>query len=65
MIWNYLDGNDDLKVKIKISDSILTSAIQGQVKDATDKLTLINWVIQNQFINILNILIQSQPRKYK
>jgi hypothetical protein len=53
MIWNYLDGNDDLKVKIKISDSILTSAIQGQVKDATDKLTLINWVIQNQFINFV------------
>jgi hypothetical protein len=53
MIWNYLDGNDELNVKIKISDSILQSAVRGQVKDATDKITIINWIISNQLTNFV------------
>lgn len=53
MIWNFLDGNDELINKIKIQDNNLTSCIQGRVKDGTDKLSVIKWVIDNQLTNFV------------
>lgn len=53
MIWNYLDGTDELKAKVKISDNALQSAVQGRVKSDTERLTLINWVVQNQLTNFV------------
>ena len=53
MIWNFLDGNDELINKIKIQDNNLTLCIQGRVKDGTDKLSVIKWVIDNQLTNFV------------
>lgn len=53
MIWNYLDGSDELNNKVKIQDNILTSCVQGKLKDGTDKLSVIKWVIDNQLTNFV------------
>ena len=53
IIWNSLDGTDELKAKVKISDNTLQSAVQGRVKSDTERLTLINWVVQNQLTNFV------------
>lgn len=46
-----------MRVKVKIQDSILTSAVQGRVRNPTDRLTLVNWVVQNQLVNIVEGLL--------
>jgi hypothetical protein len=53
MIWNFLDGNNDLRVGINIKESALTSAVRGRVRNLTDKVTITNWVVQNQMVNFL------------
>lgn len=64
MIWNYLDGSDDLTNKIKIKDNNLTSCVQGRVKNGTDKLTVIKWVIDNQLTNFVEGYLVDLPNLY-
>lgn len=54
MIWNFLDGNNDLRVGINIKESVLTSAVRGRIRNLTDKVTVTNWVVQNQMVNFLD-----------
>ncbi len=49
-----MDGNSDLRVGINIKESVLTSAVRGRIRNLTDKVTVTNWVVQNQMVNFLD-----------
>ena len=49
---------------MRIQDNSLTSCVQGKLKDGTDRLSVIKWVIDNQLTNFVEGYLVDLPNLY-